>query len=311
MEPIETLADFYRRHPVDQKTEFAENNTGQGHFNVFLRKPCLDRSPFGRRDFYKVALVIGKGKMVYADKEVVIQRQALVFSSPAVPSAWETGGGPQTGYFCLFTQAFIESDDYKGRLPEFPLFQPDQGHVLELDDQQLILISGLLERMRAVMATDYRAKYDMLRSYLRIMMHEALNLLPALPVENHAGGPSRITAQFLALLERQFPIDSPGQSMALRTPAEFAEGLAVHTNHLNRSVKMITGRTTSLMIADRIIKEAQALLQHTDWSIAQIAAGLGFGEPAYFTSFFKKYTGSAPARTRLQPEQLLHPCSDH
>jgi AraC-like DNA-binding protein len=298
MEPIETLADFYRRHPVDNQTEFAENNTGEGHFNVFLREPCLNRSPFGRRDFYKVALVIGKGKMIYADKEVSINRHALVFSSPAVPSAWESGGGPQTGYFCLFTQAFIESGEYKGRLPDFPLFQPDQGHVLELDDTQLNVISGLLERMRGVMASDYRAKYDMLRSYLRIIMHEALNMLPVIPAESHAGAAARITAQFMALLERQFPIDSPGQSLNLRTPAEFAAQLAVHTNHLNRSVKTVTGRTTSRLISDRILKEAQALLKHTEWSIAQIATGLGFDEPAYFTSFFKKYTGTAPARTR-------------
>ncbi|QEM02597.1 AraC family transcriptional regulator [Mucilaginibacter rubeus] len=299
MEPIETLADFYRRHPVGDKTEFPENNTGQGHFNVFLREPCLNRSPFGRRDFYKVALVIGKGKMIYADKQVVIDRQALVFSSPAVPSAWESGGGPQSGYFCLFTQAFIESVDYKGRLPEFPLFQADKGHVLELDQPQLALVSGLLNRMLAVMASDYRAKYDMLRSYLRILMHESLNMLPVVPVDSHAGAAARITAQFLSLLERQFPIDSPGQSMTLRSPAAFAQGLAVHTNHLNRSVKMITGRTTSRVISDRMIKEAQALLQHTDWSIAQIAGGLGFEEPAYFTNFFKKYTGTAPARTRV------------
>lgn len=299
MEPVETLADFYRRHPVGDQTEFPENNTGQGHFNVFRREPCLSRSPFGRRDFYKVALVIGKGKMIYADKEVEIRRQALVFSSPAVPSAWKTGGGPQTGYFCLFTQAFVESVDYKGRLPEFPLFQPDKGHVLELDDMQLAIIAGLLERMCEVMASDYRAKYDMLRSYLRIVMHEALNMLPVIPVESHAGAAARITAQFLALLERQFPIDSPGQSLALRTPAEFAGGLAVHTNHLNRSVKAVTGRTTGQLISDRILKEAKALLQHTDWSIAQIAAGLGFEEPAYFTNFFKKMTGTAPARTRL------------
>lgn len=298
MEPIETLAEFYRRHPVDNQTEFAENNTGQGHFNVFLRQPCLNRSPFGRRDFYKVALVIGKGKMIYADKEVPIHRHSLVFSSPAVPSAWESGGGQQTGYFCLFTQAFIESVDYKGRLPDFPLFQPDQGHVLELDDKQLVVITGLLERMREVMASDYRAKYDMLRSYLRILMHEALNMLPVIPVESHAGAAARITAQFLALLERQFPIDSPEQSLGLRTPAEFAKSLSVHTNHLNRSVKQVTGRTTGRLISDRIIKEAQALLQHTDWSISQIAAGLGFEEPAYFTNFFKKQTGGTPAHNR-------------
>ncbi|RFZ91012.1 helix-turn-helix domain-containing protein [Mucilaginibacter conchicola] len=298
MEPIETLADFYRRHPVNDQTEFAENNTGQGHFNVFLRQPCLNRSPFGRRDFYKVTLITGQGKMIYTDQEIPVNRPALVFSSPAVPSAWESGPGPQGGCFCLFTQAFIEAGEYKGRLPDFPLFQPGERHVLELDDTQYLLVSGIMDRMREVMASDYRVKYDMLRSYLRVLMHEALMMSPVPMVESHAGAAARITAQFLAMLEEQFPIDSPEQSLLLRTPAEFAEGLAVHTNHLNRSVKTVTGRTTSRLISDRILKEAQALLKHTDWSIAQIAGGLGFEEPAYFTNFFKKYTGASPAHMR-------------
>ncbi|OOQ62210.1 helix-turn-helix domain-containing protein [Mucilaginibacter pedocola] len=298
MQPIETLADFYRRHPVNNQTEFAENNTGQGHFNVFLRQPCLQRSPFGRRDFYKVTLIIGKGKMIYEDREVPINRPALVFSSPAVPSAWESGPGPQTGCFCLFTQAFIEAGEYKGRLPDFPLFQPGERHVLELDDTQLALISGIMDRMRDVIASDYRVKYDMLRSYLRVLMHEALMMSPVLMAESHAGAAARITALFLNKLEEQFPIDSPEQSFGLRSPAEFAESLAVHTNHLNRSVKTITGHTTSRLISERILREAQALLKHTDWSIAQIATGLGFDEPAYFTNFFKKLTGVAPGGVR-------------
>jgi AraC family transcriptional regulator, transcriptional activator of pobA len=299
MEPIETLADFYRRHPVNNQTEFAENNTGQGHFNVFLRQPCLQRSPFGRRDFYKVTLVVGKGKMIYEDHEVPVNRPSLVFSSPSVPAAWESAEGPQTGYFCLFTQAFIEAGEYKGRLPDFPLFQPGERHVLELNDHQFVLISGIMDRMRDVMDSSYRIKYDMLRSYLRVLMHEALMISPVPMTETHAGAAARITAQFLAMLEQQFPIDSPDHPLSIRTPAEFAEVLAVHTNHLNRSVKMITGRTTSRVISDRIVKEAQALLKHTDWNIAQIAGGLGFDEPAYFTNFFKKYTGSSPAHSRL------------
>jgi AraC-like DNA-binding protein len=298
MEPIETLADFYLRHPVNNQSAFAENNTGQGHFNVFKRQLCVQRSPFGRRDFYKVTLIIGQGKMIYADREVQIDRPALVFSSPSVPSAWESGPGPQTGCFCLFTQTFIESGEYKGRLPDFPLFQPGASHVIFLDDDQLSLISGLLERMQKVMASDYRAKYDMLRSYLRVLMHEALTLSPVNTIETHAGSAARITAQFLALLERQFPIDSPEQSVRLKAPKDFAVSLAVHTNHLNRSVKTVTGRTTSRLIADRILQEAQALLKHTDWSVTQIAGGLGFDEPAYFTNFFKKYTGASPGHTR-------------
>lgn len=300
MQSIETLEEFYKRHPVDNQKVFTENNTGQGHFNVLLRKPCVQRTPFSRRDFYKIALVIGKGKMIYADKQVEIDRPALVFSSPSVPSSWESGPGPQEGCFCLFTQAFIESYEHKGGLQDFPLFKVGGVHIVFPDSSRLAFLLSTMRRMMEDMDSDYAGKYDLLRNYVHIIMHEALKIAPVAYFDTNSGAAARITTQFLEVLERQFPIDSPEQFLKLKTAHDFAQILAVHTNHLNRSVKEVTGKTTTRHISERVLKEALALLKHTDWSIAQIANGLGFEEPAYFTNFFKKYTGSAPATSRLQ-----------
>ena len=305
MQTIETLEEFYLRHPVENQKVFAENNTGQGHFNVFVRKPCTHKTPFTRRDFYKIALVTGNGKMIYADKQVVIDRPALLFSSPSVPSSWESGPGPQGGWFCLFTQAFIESDEHKSALQDFPLFKVGGSHIVFLNEAQLTFLSATLGRMMEEMESDYTGKYDLLRNYLRIIMHEALKIAPVSNYETNSSGAARITTQFLALLERQFPIDSPEQSLKLKTANHFAENLAVHTNHLNRSVKEVTGKTTSRHITERVLKEAYALLKHTDWSIAQIANGLGFEEPAYFANFFKKNAGSSPLMSRLAGQQIV------
>jgi AraC family transcriptional activator of pobA len=299
MQPIETLEEFYRRHPVENQKVFAENNTGQGHFNVFRRRHCIQRTPFSRRDFYKIALVMETGKMIYSDKQVLIDRPALLFSSPSVPSSWESGPGPQTGWFCLFTQAFIESHEHKGALQDFPLFKVGGSHIIFPDEAQLAFLTATLGRMMEEMDSDYAGKYDLLRNYLRIIMHEALKTTPVNTIEINISAAARITTQFLELLERQFPIDSPEQFLRLKTANDFAKNLAVHTNHLNRSVKEVTGKTTTQHISERVLKEANALLKHTDWSIAQVANGLGFEEPAYFTNFFKKYTGHSPVMSRL------------
>jgi AraC-like DNA-binding protein len=64
-------------------------------------------------------------------------------------------------------------------------------------------------------------------------------------------------------------------------------------------VKEVTSKTTTAHIADRIVSEAKALLQHTDWSIAEIAYALGFEYPTYFNNFFKKKTGEVPKAVRL------------
>ena len=114
----------------------------------------------------------------------------------------------------------------------------------------------------------------------------------------HKNASARITTLFFELLERQFPIDNPEQTLQLKTPQDFARNLSVHVNHLNRSVKEITGKPTSAHISERVVHEARALLQHTDWSIASIAYGLGFEYPTYFNNYFKRMTGITPRAVR-------------
>jgi AraC family transcriptional activator of pobA len=299
MVETETLEQFYQRLSGGDLKPFSANNAGQGHFNVFVRKRCKFRTPLSRRDFYKVALITGTGKMHYTDRQIVVDRPALVFSNPSVPSSYEPGPTPQGGWFCLFTQAFIDSHEHKSTIQDFPLFKPGANHIVFLNDHQLEFVSATGMKMMEEMDSDYINKYDLLRSYLHILMHEALKIEPMAAVEKNTNAAARITSLFLELLERQFPIDSPEQYLKLKTANDYAQSLSVHTNHLNRSVKEITGKTTTQYISERVLKEAHALLRHTDWNITQIANGLGFEEPAYFANFFKKHTGSSPGSSRL------------
>lgn len=123
--------------------------------------------------------------------------------------------------------------------------------------------------------TDYAYKDDLIRNYINLIIHEALKMQPSENSSNHKNAASRITSVFLELLERQFPIENTENSLQLKTAQDFANRLAVHVNHLNRSVKEVTGKSTTTHISERIISEAKALLQHTDWSIAEIAYALG------------------------------------
>ncbi|MNY59033.1 HTH-type transcriptional regulator ChbR [compost metagenome] len=79
----------------------------------------------------------------------------------------------------------------------------------------------------------------------------------------------------------------------------YAQQLNVHVNYLNRAVKEVTGKSTTMHVSDRIVAEAKALLQHTDWSISEIAYALGFEYPTYFNNFFKKQTGTNPKSFRV------------
>ena len=146
--------------------------------------------------------------------------------------------------------------------------------------------------------SEYDLKWDLLRSQVNLILHEALRSLPATTISTPTDAASRLTKQFLGQLDAQFPLDSTDEPIRLRKAADFACRLAVHVNHLNAVVQRTTGQSTTAHINTRLLAEARALLLHTDWPVATIALTLGFDYPAYFTTFFRKHTGQSPMSFR-------------
>jgi AraC family transcriptional activator of pobA len=293
----ETLKDFYRRVQGDTEN-LSTINTGQGHFNMFKRAASHQQTPFIRRDYYKITLVHGQGTIHYADRSIAIDGQALVFSGVAEPSSCEAVSARQDGWVCLFSPEFMSSRQHQSALQDYPYFRPNGEHIITLNDKQYLMYLEIFEKMASELAAPYHFKYGLIRSYLHIVMYEALKIGPPLKSLQLINAAARITTSFLQLLEQQFPIDSPARGLQLKTAADYATNLSVHINHLNRSVKEVTGKTTTRHIAERILVEAQALLKYSDWNVNQIAAALGFEEPAYFVNFFRKNTGKPPGRSR-------------
>ena len=133
------------------------------------------------------------------------------------------------------------------------------------------------------------------------MLHYALKLEPSLTLTNQPVNASqRISMLFMELLERQFPIDESHQNIDLRSASEYANRLNVHINHLNRAIKENTGKTTTQLIAERILQESKVLLKHTPWNVSEIAYSLGFKEVTHFNNFFKKHVHQSPLKFRNQ-----------
>ncbi|KFE97900.1 helix-turn-helix domain-containing protein [Chryseobacterium luteum] len=297
MESKETIKGFYLRNESMERHD-AVTTSGVGHFNVFSRESCSLITPYSRRDYYKISLIIGKGKLHYADKWIYVDRPVLLFSNPVVPYSWDADDEDQTGWFCLFTDQFLQNGSRLGNLLDSQLFKIGGTPVFFVDEEQQKIVSDLFVKMMSEIQTEYMHKYDMLRACLHLLIHETMKMHPAETFEPYQNASQRVASLFMELLERQFPIDSPEAFLKLKTPNDYAQSLSIHVNSLNRAVKEMTGKTTSRQIASRIVQEANALLKHTDWNISEIAYGLGFEEPAYFTNFFKKQTGLAPNAVR-------------
>lgn len=270
-----------------------------GHFGVFRRAPicAATTSPYSRRDFYKISLIIGQGILHYPNEKIEVNGRALLFTNPSIPYSWEGTSETQSGYFCLFTENFIHKRNET--LRESLLWRIHDCPVIAITEEQEGVFMELFQKMMHEMDGEYVHKYEVMRNYVHLVVHEALKVqpVPAYFKENNAS--ARLTSQFMELLERQFPIGSTEHVLELRTAHDFANKLSVHVNHLNHAVKEITGKTTSEHISKRICTEAMALLRHTEWNVSQIAYCLGFEYPANFNIFFKRQLQCTPKSFRV------------
>ncbi|MCD7901623.1 MAG: helix-turn-helix transcriptional regulator [Bacteroides sp.] len=296
---IETLAEFNKRvNPTAAPSATAYQKAGE-YFDVQPSECKLGTTTFNYRDFYKVALVTHLGKLYYADKWIEVDRPAILFSSPLIPYAWEpTGMGIGNGYYCVFNEKFLNSGDRNSLLAATPVFDISMERIYFIDDKTVESTRALFRKMMDELKSDYAGKADIVRSYMHLLVHEAMKMQDTSTYVPQKSAAQRTAELFLALLERQFPVDIPNKTLELKTPNDYAERLSVHVNHLNRVVKSTTGRTTSTLITGRIIQEAVQLLQHSNYSVGEIAFALGFEETASFSNFIKKHTDISPTTHR-------------
>src|SRR5215831_9645337 len=252
---------------------------------------------YNRKDFYKICLVTAHCFIQYADKAFEVNGTTLFFGNPLIPYSWENVT-QATGYTLLFSENFFKGHQRSESLQESPLFKIGGTPIFAVDEQKREFLAQLFQRMLTEQNTQYQYRDDLIRNYINLIIHEALKMQPSETVVKHKDASSRIAIDFLEMLERQFPIENTDQVLELKTAQSFADKLYIHVNHLNRAVKQVTGKSTTTHIAERIITEAKALLQFTDWTVSQIAYALGFDYPTYFNNFFKKMTGSSPTAFR-------------
>ncbi|WP_430406751.1 helix-turn-helix domain-containing protein [Fluviicola sp.] len=255
---------------------------------------------YSRKDFYKICLTTGKSKIHYADRTFEQEGTILFFGNPHIPYSWETISSTYVGYTILFSEEFFQKSERSESLLQSSFFKIGGTPVLKITEEQREFLNTIFQKMIAEQKSDYQFKDELIRNYISLIVHESLKLEPAEDYEQGKNAASRLTSVFLELLERQFPIETIETPLKLKTAQHFAQYLNVHVNYLNRAIKEVTGKPTTAHITERIVSEAKALLQHTDWNISEIAFALGFESPTYFNNFFKKNTGTNPKKVRLE-----------
>lgn len=293
------------QHPISVYAPKLSNtaNPAAGYFAAirlddFSAESLAATTVYSRKDFYKVSLINGNATYHTRDAKYLVKagEWALIFTNRASVYRWETTNETCRGYSCMFTEDFLPLHTYH-RPSDWAVFNGEAQSVFRLSGEEKVVFLSLFEKMIAEQASNYANKYELLFLYVLECIHAAMKLQPEPEYRQHNAG-TRLIDAFKNLLAGQYPLVSPHQQLTLRKPQEFADRLAVHPNHLNRVLKDMTGMTTTAHVTERMMQEAMALLKHSNWSITQIAACLGFVEPTHFARAFKAHYGQTPTSIR-------------
>lgn len=296
-EELESIEEFYKNRP--NLIPYGVKNE-LGHFNVFditeQATPKHNYTNYRRKDFYKIKMLNGHFIFHYADKSIELNGTSLIFVHPYIPYKFEFVKEDVTGYLCIFKEEFFEAFR---NVKDYPVYQPGSNPCFKVEPKDIAMFQEIYLKMQSEIRSDYKFKYDLLRSYLFELIHKAMKLRQAdVSINKDSNANMRIFNLFTELLELQFPIENPQQVIHLRTALDFSNQLSIHVNHLNRSIKQTTGRTTSQLIMQRLIQEARALLKYTNWNISEIGCALGFEDTSYFIRAFKNHAEITPKNFR-------------
>ncbi|GES48940.1 AraC family transcriptional regulator [Rhizobium sp. NBRC 114257] len=120
-----------------------------------------------------------------------------------------------------------------------------------------------------------------------------------LSLMNRLGGsaalPSALPTVTLALalrsaIDRHYKSDWP--------VGTYVDLLATTPHLLDKAAREVFGHSVKEMLLDRRLLEAKRLLMFTIRSVEDIGREVGFEDPAYFSRFFRKRVGEAPAAWR-------------
>lgn len=301
---IPTLkSDAYRKSYFKDEVPAPLPASDLRHFEIHHRCALPDVINAHRLDFYMLFMVVqGEGIHTFGTKEYYIRENMLCFVAPHMVQSWRAEKENQKGYFVGFSETFFhEGCENKHFLQERPFFQLDGNAVLTLTDAQaqhyLTLFRFMLEEYQSANAHSPH----ILRSQLQLLIHKANAhaLQEGQTYETtHAAG-IRLLKSFKELYLHDFRALGDGKGLALKKIAEYADAMGVSQNHLNDTVKSITGKSAGQLIREHLANQATMCLLHADKSIGEIAYALGFEDPSYFARFYKSQTGKSPSEFRL------------
>lgn len=240
-----------------------------------------------KHNFYS-AYLITQGQVIYKTNYVqhCLGSEMLLFVSKGVVHKMEFSPDIK-GYSIIFNDLFWSMFANSGIFEVDQLFnREDFKTTLRISTKNTQQFNELIQDMLHEQNTKEKGMFAMLHHYLSIFLLKVHRIMePDLTTkpEEQEVQQARTIIRFRQLIDKNY--------RQAKTVSAYAEKLNLSPNCLNELSKNISGTTAGELIRNRVIQEAQKMLLTSNLSFKEIAYNLGFEDPAYFSRYFKKYTG--------------------
>jgi AraC family transcriptional regulator, transcriptional activator of pobA len=243
-----------------------------------------------RSAFYRIGLTIRGGCDVQLGLEQYRHRPGTVNCTiPNQLFSKSNVSADAFGYYVLFNPGFLDSLIPDSRFPEeFPFFSFSGVPFFHLEQATVDLVESLLLRINDELQQHKPGNETAIRLYLYLILLELKRTyqIQKLGIYTDMPDSASLMIRFRKLVNQHY--------LDKQQVADYADMLHVTPNHLNRTIKDISGKTASDHISEMIMQEAKALLKYTDLSVSEIAWRLQFSEPSSFSRFFRKEMARTP-----------------
>lgn len=192
------------------------------------------------------------------------------------------------GFYCHFNPEIFNDHRIKN-VPktDFPFFQITANPVVPVTIVSRII--QILEILEKEYQADIKEHFSLRAIYLLALLTE---------VSFHMESTQKQNNNAATILTQRYKDALSSMIYEKKTVVEYADFLKVTANHLNKSVKSVTGKSAHELLDEMRLLEAKVLLRQTSLSIGDIAFKMGQLEPSVFSRFFKSKTNMTPQQFR-------------
>ena len=282
-----------------------------GSFSMFNLKDMNIKLPYKspafHQDFFTFIFVKdGVGKYTVDTHTFQVAPHSVCFANPGTCRTFDWSKIEEV-YLITVWEAFLKEYVSQEVFEEFPFLLTDMVSPKIVNDDVYDTLEDLYLQIRRVYTDQSSDKHKIIGHLLAALLYQVKARFrqyddTVVEVDRSL----QIVQSFRQHLEKHYRDLSAGNVQTMYKVQDYADAQNLHPSYFSSVIKSKTGKPITTWIADKVIAEAKALLQHSSVSIKDITYRLGFLETAHFSNFFKKHTQMSPVHYRKNIAHEYH-----